>query len=153
MILMTRKTLYHFYHQAAEQGKNRSGRVVFERLAEETRSNLKSFFHLYQGVDFGSFDQFMQSVPFHDSTLLNALKGDLSPDIHNRRARELALREEESLEQMLRMTAARVIDPVARQTLERAANETRAHLALIESEYAHTMRMVHETDIDTYVRE
>jgi hypothetical protein len=33
------------------------------------------------------------------------------------------------------------------------AKETRTHYAIIESEYARTMGMVHETDIDTYVRE
>ena len=33
------------------------------------------------------------------------------------------------------------------------AKDTRIHYEIIESEYAHTMGMVHETDIDTYVRE
>jgi hypothetical protein len=31
--------------------------------------------------------------------------------------------------------------------------ETEQHYALIESEYAHIMRMVHESDQDTFVRE
>lgn len=153
LILKSKKNLYHFYRHAAAQGENRSGCLVFERLAEETSSNLSRFYHLYNGEEFGTFDQFLQSAPSHDSTLMSSLQGQVSPEIHDRRARELALQEEENLERMLRMTAARVIDPVARQTLERAANETRQHHALIESEYAHTMRMVHETDIDTYVRE
>jgi hypothetical protein len=33
------------------------------------------------------------------------------------------------------------------------AKETENHYAIIESEYAHLMGMVHETDIDTFVRE
>lgn len=33
------------------------------------------------------------------------------------------------------------------------AIQTENHFALIESEYAHMMKMVHETDIDTFVRE
>jgi hypothetical protein len=36
---------------------------------------------------------------------------------------------------------------------ERMAKETDDHYQLIESEYAHLMGMVHETDIDTFVRE
>jgi hypothetical protein len=31
--------------------------------------------------------------------------------------------------------------------------ETRDHYEIIESEYAHLMAMVHETDIDIFVRE
>jgi len=33
------------------------------------------------------------------------------------------------------------------------ADATHQHYEVIESEYAHLMGMVHETDIDTYVRE
>jgi hypothetical protein len=33
------------------------------------------------------------------------------------------------------------------------AKSTHQHYELIESEYAHLMGMVHETDIDTFVRE
>jgi hypothetical protein len=33
------------------------------------------------------------------------------------------------------------------------AESTHMHFELIESEYAHLMGMVHETDIDTFVRE
>ena len=41
----------------------------------------------------------------------------------------------------------------ASKAFERMAQETENHYAIIESEYAHMMGMVHETDIDTYVRE
>ncbi len=153
LILKTKKNLYDFYLQAAEQVSNPLGRRVFERLAGEARNNLGRFFHLYNGHDLGDFEQFMATPPHPDSALLNDLVAQLTPDIHERRAREMALQEEEDIHRMLTMTAARVIDPVARQILQRAARETREHCALIESEYAHDMGMVHETDIDTYVRE
>ncbi|ORJ62088.1 hypothetical protein [Geothermobacter hydrogeniphilus] len=151
LIIRTKKTLYDFYLLAAERVTNPLGRKVFQRLAEEVHGNLGRFFHLYNGHDLGDFDQFMALPPSPDAALIKELTAH--PDIHERRAQELALSEEEDIERMLRMTAARVIDPAARQTLERAAHETRQHCALIESEYAHTMGMVHETDIDIYVRE
>jgi len=153
LIIRTKKNLYDFYLHAAERVTNPLGRRVFQRLAEEVRDNLGRFFHLYNGHDLGDFDQFMATPPHPDSALIQALTDQLTPDVHERRARELALSEEEDIERMLRMTAAHVIDPVARQILQRAASESRQHCAIIESEYAHTMGMVHESDIDTYVRE
>lgn len=153
LIIRTKKNLYDYYLKAAEQSTNPLGRKVFQHLAHEVRSNLSRFFHLYIGHDLGDFDQFMETAPLPDSALLHDLSAELSPDMHDRRAQEVALREEEDIERMLRMTAGRVIDPAARQILLRAAQETKNHCALIESEYAHTMGMVHETDMDTFVRE
>jgi len=66
---------------------------------------------------------------------------------------ELALQEEEDLAKSLRMTASHIVDPVVRAVFDRMAEETETHYAIIESEYAHMMGMVHEMDIDTYVRE
>ena len=122
-------------------------------LDEETRTGLSRFYDLYLGKDLDDFEQFMATPPRPDSAMLHELDRELHPDIHDRRAREIALREEADIERVLRMTAERVINPMARQILLEAAAETGQHLQIIESEYAHTMGMVHETDIDTYVRE
>ncbi len=66
---------------------------------------------------------------------------------------EIALREEESLAKNLRYIAAQLVDPASRVVFDRMAKETREHFLVIESEYARMMGMVHETDVDTYVRE
>ena len=63
------------------------------------------------------------------------------------------MQEEEDLIKNLQMTASRIVDPTVRAVFERMASETEGHYAIIESEYARLMGMVHETDIDTYVRE
>jgi rubrerythrin len=52
-----------------------------------------------------------------------------------------------------RQLAKGVVDPAVRAIFERVVRETQGHYDLIESEYAHIMGMVHETDQDTYVRE
>jgi len=148
-----KKALYDFYRQAAGTITNTSGQRVFERLAAEVRDNLSRFYHLYLGQDLPGFENFMAMPPQGDSAMLFELNRELNPEIHDRKAREIALREEADIERILRMTAARVIDPVARDVLQRAADEVSQHMQLIESEYARTMGMVHETDIDTYVRE
>jgi len=66
---------------------------------------------------------------------------------------EIALKEEEDLAKQLRLTAEKIVDPQVRSVFERMAKETEHHFALIESEYARLMGMVHETDVDTFVRE
>ena len=72
----------------------------------------------------------------------------LKEDLHESKAMELALKEEEDLAKNLRMTASKIVDPAVKQVFERLAKETENHFAIIESEYAHIMGMVHETDIN-----
>ena len=43
--------------------------------------------------------------------------------------------------------------PDVRAVFELNARETHNHYEMIESEYARVMTMVHESDMDTYVRE
>lgn len=151
--IQTEKNAMDFYKRAASITKNARGKKVFEQLAGEEREHASHFFHLYKGSDLGSFDQFMASPPHPDSAMLKELDKALKADVHERRAMEIALREEEDLAKNLSLTASHIVDPVVRAVFERMAKETRDHFALIESEYAHLMAMVHETDIDTYVRE
>ena len=60
---------------------------------------------------------------------------------------------EQNLEQTLLETAAKFDDAGVREVYELNARETHNHYLMIESEYARVMGMVHETDMDTYVRE
>ena len=85
--------------------------------------------------------------------MLKQLESFFDENVHERKAMELALKEEESLSKRLRTTSSRIVDPAVRAVFDRMAEETDNHYAIIESEYAHMMGMVHETDIDIYVRE
>jgi len=60
---------------------------------------------------------------------------------------------EKNLEEALLETAAKIGDTAVRSVFELNAKETHNHYLLIESEYARLMGMVHETDMDTFVRE
>ena len=86
-------------------------------------------------------------------SVVKEMEKALSENVHERKALEVALREEQALANRLRQTASHVINPAVREIFEQMAVETEKHYAIIESEYAHMMGMVHETDIDTYVRE
>ncbi|MBW2452246.1 MAG: ferritin family protein [Deltaproteobacteria bacterium] len=153
LAIQTEKDVMDFYNKAASMTKNQRGKKVFEQLAKEEREHASHFFKIYPGDDLGSFEEFMQQPARIDHALLKQLEKALNENIHERKAMELAMQEEEDLVKRLRQTASHIVDPMVRTVFERMAEETENHFAIIESEYAHMMGMVHETDIDTYVRE
>ena len=151
--IQTEKDVMDFYKKAAGITQNERAKKVFQTLANEEREHASHFFHLYRGGDLGSFDEFMARPPRDASTMLHQLSKALEADTNERKAMELALKEEEDLAKNLRKTASLIVDPMVRGVFERMAKETDDHYQLIESEYARLMGMVHETDIDTFVRE
>lgn len=148
-----KKNLMDFYVKAAEINKNPEGKKIFTRLAGEVKENISRFFVHYKGSDLGSFDNFIIQPPRADSAMLVTLQKALTNNMAERKAREIALKEEEDMEKNFTLLAEKMVDPMVRSVFLEVAKETRNHYAIIESEYARTMGMVHETDIDTYVRE
>jgi rubrerythrin len=151
--LRSKKNLRDFYLQAAATTDHPAGKGVFERLAGEVEENICKFFGHYRRYDLGTIEEFLAVPPHPDSVMLLQLGRTLGKNIHDRRARELALREEEDLERTFRLAAARIVDPAVRAVFLEVADDARRHYAIIESEFARQMAMVHETDIDIYVRE
>jgi len=64
-----------------------------------------------------------------------------------------ALAEEKACIGQYAQFAKDMVDPGVRSVFDRVVKETQGHYDLIESEYAHIMTMVHESDQDIYVRE
>jgi len=153
LAIETEKELMDFYQRAADLTTDPGGKKVFERLAADEREHAQHFFNLYSGDALGTFQQFIDGPGTKESAMMHELGKLCSSDTKERGAMEIALREERDLEKTLRLTASRIVDPMVRNVFERMAVETRQHYDVIESEYAHLMGMVHETDIDTYVRE
>lgn len=153
LAVQTEKKVMDFYKKAAEITKNPKAKKVFETLSQEEREHASHFFHLYRGGDLGTFEEFITSPPHPDTAMLRELEKALDENVHERKAMEIALREEEDLAMNLTITASHIVDPGVRAVFERMVRETRDHYEIIESEYAHLMAMVHETDIDTFVRE
>jgi rubrerythrin len=153
LAIQTEKDVMDFYLKAAALTNNERGKKVFELLAKEEREHAGHFFKIYTGSDLGSFEDFMAQPPSSNHAMLKQLEKALDENTHERKAMELALQEEGDLVKNLRMTASHIVDPTVRAVFDRMAEETETHYAIIESEYAHLMAMVHETDIDIYVRE
>ena len=149
----TEKGLICYYRRAAEMVTDKGAKRVFERLAKDKEEHAGQFFRHYQGDDLGTLEEFVNRPCTLNAEVLKELRSLTDVQVKERRAREIAMEKEEQLEKSLRSTAKKIVNPVVRIIFEQMAKETRHHFEIIESEYARKMGMVHETDIDTYVRE
>ena len=151
--LQTEKNAMNFYRLAARHMRHRQARELFELLASEEREHARHFYQLYQGGDLPEFDVCMNRSTQEDVDYLLQQEQTLLADLTVRKAMELAMEKEQKLEAHLRELAGRFEDAEIRQVFLANADSTRNHYLLIESEYALMMAMVHETDMDTFVRE
>lgn len=150
--MQTEKNAMDFYTRVAAACKNERARKVFETLAKEEKEHAHWFYDVYPGDDV-DFEQFIATEADQGSDWLSDLDKAKIGELNEKKALELAMDKEQKLEESLRAMAAKIEDPEVRKVFEENARSTHNHYVLIESEYAHVMGMVHETDIDTYVRE
>lgn len=151
--IQTEKNAMDFYRLAATHMKDAEAKRVFDVLARDEKEHAGQFFAIYKGGDINSFDDFIATPPKEESDWMADLRKMLNADFNERQAMELAMKKEQQLEKALREMAAKIDDPQVRQVYEDNAKSTNHHYQVIESEYARLMGMVHETDIDTFVRE
>jgi rubrerythrin len=148
-----KKELRDFYRDAARITEDSAGQKVLQRLCDEVEENIGKFFRHYRGNDLGSLEEFLASPPHPNSVMLVELRKALDKNVHAKRARELALQEEKALAESFRLSAKRMIDPLARNVFMEVAEDAERHYAIIESEYEYQVARIHETDVGTYVRE
>jgi rubrerythrin len=151
--IQTEKNAMDFYQLGAQKMNNIDARRTFELLAKEEREHAAQFYKIYQGSDIPSLDAFLDSPPDNESSWVSTIARLISADFNEQKALELAMEREKNLEEALLETASQIADPEIKAVYELNAKETNHHYQLIESEYARLMGMVHETDIDTFVRE
>jgi len=151
--VQSEKELMCFYQRAAEKTSHEGGKKVFEQLANDEQEHVNHFFRHYRGSDIGTIEEFMNAPCQWSEGVIKEIDALVDTQVKDRRAMEIALHKERELEQRLRNTARQIVDPGVRVVFDQMARETHHHYEIIESEYARLMGMVHETDIDTYVRE
>ena len=96
--IQTEKDVMDFYLKAAALTNNERGKKIFEQLAAEEREHAGHFFEIYTGSDLGSFEDFMAQPPNATHSMLKQLEEALDENVHERRAMELAMKEEEDLD-------------------------------------------------------
>jgi rubrerythrin len=153
LAIRAEKDSMDFYRKAASVAKNERAKKVLELLANEEVAHLKSFFDHYKGTEFGDLKSYVDSPADEKNPTYVKLMKAISDDIAEQKALELALIEEKDCIGQYTQLAKGVVDPAVRAIFERVVKETQGHYDLIESEYAHVMGMVHESDQDTFVRE
>ena len=151
--IQTEKNAMNFYQLGAQKMENPNARRTFELLAKEEREHATQFFKIYQGTDIPSLDEFLDAPLDNESSWISTIGRLVSADFSEQKALELAMEREKNLEETLLETAAKMTDPEIKAVYVLNAKETHHHYEIIESEYAHLMGMVHESDIDTFVRE
>ena len=151
--IQAKKDLRDFYREAAEITEDPAGKKVLQRLCDEVEENIGKFFKHYKKSDLGSMDEFLATPPHPESVMLVELRKALDKNVHSRKARELAMREEKAMEESFRLAAKQMIDPMARSVFLEVADDAARHFAIIESEYEYQITRVHESDVATYVRE
>jgi rubrerythrin len=151
--IQTEKNAMDFYHLGAQKMKDPEARRIFQLLAKEEREHAGHFYKIYDGTDIPSLDAFLDAPPDNESIWIMTITRMIIEDFNEQKAMEAALDREKKLEVALLDLAAQMDDPQIKAVYELNAKETRHHYEIIESEYARLMGMVHESDMDTYVRE
>jgi len=153
LAIRAEKDSMDFYRKAASVAKNERAQKVLELLANEEVGHLKAFFDHYKGTEFGDLKSYIDSPADEKNPTYVKLMKAIDDDLVEQKALELALIEEKDCIGQYTQLAQGVVDPAVRSVFLRVVKETQGHYDLIESEYAHIMGMVHETDQDIYVRE
>jgi rubrerythrin len=153
LAIKAEKDSMDFYRRAASAAKNERAKKVLVMLANEEIGHLKAFFDHYKGSEFGDLTSYINSPADTKHPSYMKLEKAISEDMAEQKVLELALVEEKYCIGQYTQLAQGVVDPAVRSVFERVVIETQGHYALIESEYAHIMGMVHESDQDIFVRE
>jgi rubrerythrin len=151
--LHTEKSAMLFYQYGARQFKDAGARRIFELLASEEREHAGHFHRIYPGTDIPSLDAFLKIEETDESTWLAVAKKLCGAEFTEKKALEVAMEKEKLLEEGLRNLADLMDDPEVRAVYELNVRETHTHYLLIEAEYARIMKMVDESEMDTFVRE
>lgn len=153
LAIKAEKDSMDFYRTAASAARNERAKKVLDMLANEEAGHLKAFFAHYKGSEFGDLSSYINSPADTKNPAYMKLVKAIDEDMVEQKALELALVEEKDCIGQYTQLAQDVVDPAVRSVFERVVKETQGHYALIESEYAHIMGMVHESDQDIFVRE
>ena len=153
LAIRAEKDSMDFYRKAHSLAKNERAKKVLDLLANEEVGHLKAFFDHYTGAEFGDMKSYIDAPADEKNPTYVKLMKAIDADIIEQKALELALIEEKDCISQYTQLAQGVVDPAVRAVFERVIKETQGHYDLIESEYAHIMTMVHESDQDIYVRE
>lgn len=151
--IQTEKNAMNFYQLGALQMHVPEARSTFELLAREEREHAGQFYKIYTGNDIPSLEDYLDSPFDNESSWVASITRLVDSDFTEQKALELAMEREKNLEETLREMAAKIGDAAIRSVFELNAKETHNHYLMIESEYARLMGMVHESDMDIFVRE
>jgi rubrerythrin len=153
LAIKAEKDSMDFYRKASSATADERARKVFDLLANEEVGHLKAFFEHYKGGEFGDLKSYMETPPDTNNPTYRALLKAVDEKTHEKKALEIAMKEEQACIDQYTALAADIVDPLVKNIFSRVVKETRNHYELIEDEYMRVMGMVDKSDQDTFVRE
>lgn len=132
--MQTEKDAMDFYRYGAEKMAEEAPRRTFAILAKDELQHARSFYDADRGDILPPFADFIAAPPNTESSWWQALQRMMLTNFNERRALELAIDQEEALEQELRAVAAQIPDPEVRRVYEANAHSTHNHALLIAEE-------------------
>jgi len=151
--IQTEKNAMDFYRLCALEMRDADAKRVFEILTGEEREHAGTFYDVYTGNDIPSLQEFLAIPPLHESDWISALEQIIDSGFNEQKALELAMQKEQQLEESMTRMVERIPDKAVKEVFELNIRSTHNHYLMIESEFARVMGMVHESDMDIYVRE
>lgn len=125
--IQTEKDAMDFYKYGAEKMPDDQARKTFEILARDEMQHARMFYDVYSGGELPSFEEYIHLPPNTESSWWKALQRMMLSDFDERKALELAVEQEELLEEELRATARKINNPQIRAIYEANANSTHSH--------------------------
>ncbi len=132
--MQTEKDARDYYKYGAEKMTDPKAKKSFEILAAEEKQHAHMFFNIYRGDEVPSFDEFMAAAPDTTSSWWKALHGSMMGDFDERKAIELAIELEATLEEDLRAMAAKIDDVAVKDIYLANARSTHHHYELCMEE-------------------
>lgn len=131
LAIQTEKDAMDFYRFGAEKMPDDQARKTFLILAKDEMQHARMFYEIYTGGDLPPFEEYIELPPNTESPWWKSLQRMILGQFDERMALELAIEQEELLEEQLRKTARQIENPEIRVIYEANANSTHGHSLLV----------------------
>lgn len=150
--IKTEKESHAFYLLAANRVKDPAAKQLLMNLANEEYEHLSAFMSVYPETVSET------TCLFNDLSIGNSQGKwkilSMNRNVDNRKeVLNIALKEEQSCIDLYSTFVETIKAPEVHSIFAKALDQTKQHLETIEAEYARSMAMVDDSEMNTYVRE
>jgi rubrerythrin len=146
------KASYDLYRLAANSAIQSETVELFNNLASEEFEHMVGFIDLYPG-DKSEITSLINGISIRSKLNLSDLQTIRNCSDYRKQVLSIAMKEEQFCIDLYTTCISLIHIPEVNNVFKKALEETKQHFDTIEAEYACSMGMVNDSDINTYVRE